>query len=102
MVDSGPTQFLVEPAIPRCGELFFKPQTVVFCEIGIDSTLQRMEPQEVRGKTVEGADLGFFEIVKAGLGTRGDVVGAQPIARARKSSCETAPPPIDRMASACG
>src|SRR6185437_8630867 len=95
MMLSGSAQFLIEPAIPRSGELLFKSQAVVFFEIRIDSALQRMKPQQVCSETVEGADLGLFNVVECRLSPCGNRVDAQPITCLKVAARDS--PPIARL-----
>ena len=57
MISTLSTQLLIDPHIPRLREILFELQTVVFLKIRIDTTLQWMQSQQVRGKTMQRPNL---------------------------------------------
>ncbi|HEX9154246.1 MAG TPA: hypothetical protein VF819_01710, partial [Nitrospira sp.] len=46
---------------------------------GIDPALQRIEPEQMGGETVQGSDLSFFEILQSSASPSADFVGGQSV-----------------------
>ncbi len=82
VIRSSRPELMIQPELPLVGEVLFEVRPVfIGLERRADSGFDRIQPQQMGGKTMQCADLRLFNITKRGFGTGYDFVGGPTVPR---------------------